>query len=72
MEDASTLRQHRLLTRLTTIKLAVQLLGRKANLSEPERRLVDTALEASDRLAADILDGAASSADSAGPQSAKH
>jgi signal transduction histidine kinase len=57
MEDPVALRRHRLLTRLTTIKLAVQLLQRKADLSQSERQLVNTALEASDRLAADILDG---------------
>jgi signal transduction histidine kinase len=57
MEDPAALWRHRLLTRLTTIKLAVQLLDRKASLSQSERQLINTVLEASDHLAADILNG---------------
>jgi hypothetical protein len=42
--------------RLTTIKLALQLLERRAELSERERALVRTALEATDRLGRRMLE----------------
>jgi hypothetical protein len=47
---------HRLLTRLTAIKLASQMLAREAGLSERQRRLARTVVEAADGLAADLLD----------------
>ncbi len=40
---------------LTAIKLALQLLGRRADLPEAERALARLALEATDNLAADLL-----------------
>jgi len=46
---------HRLLTRLTAIKLASQMLAREAGLSERQRRLARTVAEAADGLAADLL-----------------
>ena len=52
--------EHRLLTRLTTIKLAVQMLDRRAELSSADRSLLHRALEASDGLALDILQAEAS------------
>jgi signal transduction histidine kinase len=47
---------HRLLTRLTTAKLAIQLLERRSDLSPEQRRLVRLAIEAVDGLSADIRD----------------
>lgn len=46
--------EHRVLSRLTTIKLASQLLERRAGLSEEARALVRKAIEATDSLATDI------------------
>jgi len=47
---------HRLLTRLTAAKLAIQLLERRSDLSSEQRRLVRLATEAVDRLSEDIRD----------------
>jgi hypothetical protein len=55
MGETQALWEHRLLTRLTTIKLAVGILDRRAALSDSDRDLLRLALEASDCLADDIL-----------------
>ena len=47
---------HRLLTRLTVAKLAIQLLERRSDFSPEQRRLVRQAYEAVDGLSADIRD----------------
>jgi hypothetical protein len=47
---------HRLLTQLTTAKLAIQLLERRSDFSPEQRRLAHLAIEAVDGLSADIRD----------------
>ena len=55
MGKSRALWEHRLLTRLTTIKLAVGILDRRAPLSDSDRNILRFALEASDQLADEIL-----------------
>ena len=55
MGDDSKEPQHRRLNYLTVIKLALQMLERKTELSEQQRGLARAALEATDGLAADLL-----------------
>jgi hypothetical protein len=52
----SSIDHHRLLTRLTAAKLAIQLLKRRSDFSSEQRRLVRLANEAVDGLSADIRD----------------
>ena len=56
MDSEEAIRQHRFLTRLTIIKLAVQILDREADLTADQRRLLRTAIEATDGLTADLLE----------------
>ena len=55
MAEHSTERERRLLNRVTVIKLAIQLLERRTELSEQQRGLVCAALRAADGLTADVV-----------------
>ena len=57
MAEHSTARERRLLNRVTVIKLALQLLDRRTELSEQQRGLVRAALAAADGLTADLVEG---------------
>jgi hypothetical protein len=56
MDSEEAIQQHRFLTRLTIIKLAIQILDREADLTADQRGLLRTAIEAADGLAADLLE----------------
>jgi hypothetical protein len=58
---------HVLLTHLTTIKLANQIVERQPGLSAYQCRLVRTAIQAADALTTDLLDLAAQPGRPAGP-----
>ena len=55
MAEHPTERERRLLNRVTVIKLAIQLLDRRTELSEQQRGLVRAALGAADGLTADLV-----------------
>jgi hypothetical protein len=57
MDKNAELWAHHLSDHLTAIKLAVQLLDRRPNLSEHEHALAETAILAANSLTADLLDG---------------
>ena len=56
MNNHGTGRHRRLMNHVTAIKLALQMLERKTELSSEQRRLANTALAAADALTADLLD----------------
>lgn len=56
MRDTLAPRDRRLANRLTTIKLALQMLDRKTELSAYQRDLVRSALEATDGLTVELLE----------------
>jgi hypothetical protein len=62
INDTRATREHHMLSRLTTIKLALRLVDRHARLGDLDHRLLETALEAVDQLAVSVReqgDGAA-------------
>ena len=59
MRNTLAPRDRRLANRLTTIRLALQMLDRKTELSAHQRGLVRAALEAADGLTAELLEGRA-------------
>ena len=56
MSEGPTVGERRLLNRLTVIKLAIQILSQKTELSAYQLELARTAIEATDELTADLLD----------------
>ena len=56
MGEDRVARQRRALNRLTVLRLALQLLERKTELSDRQRDLVQMAIGAADELTTDLLD----------------